>query len=76
MQGDEKLLDAFGVLADLQSRIVEKQTAANDGMTGLRQDMQEIRTDILQMRSAMQQIHQDFVKLALALSTVAKSPVK
>jgi hypothetical protein len=76
MQGDEKLLDAFGVLADLQSRIVEKQTAANDAMTGLRQDMQEIRTDILQMRSAMQQIHQDFVKLALALSTVAKSPVK
>jgi hypothetical protein len=76
MQGDEKLLDAFGVLADLQSRIVEKQTAANDGMTGLRQDMQEIRTDILQMRSAMQQIHQDFVKLALAISTVTKPPVK
>jgi hypothetical protein len=70
---DDKLLDAFGILVELQSRIVEKQTASFESLGDLRRDMQDLRTDILQMRTALQQIHQDFVKVAYLLSNPPKS---
>lgn len=68
MQPEEKLLDAFGILADLQNRSYEKSHIATETLFELRRDVQDIRTDMLQIRTALQQLHQDLVRVAFLLA--------
>jgi 3-dehydroquinate dehydratase len=73
MQPEEKLLDAFGVLADLQSRSFEKAHQTVETLGAVKRDIQEIRIDILQIRTALQQLHTDLVRVAYLLSETAQT---
>ncbi len=68
MQPEEKLLDAFGVLADLQNRSFEKAHQTTETLGNLKRDLQEIRIDMLQIRTALQQLHTDLVRVAYLLT--------
>ncbi|MCS6988138.1 MAG: hypothetical protein NZM06_01330 [Chloroherpetonaceae bacterium] len=72
MQPEDKLLDAFGILADLQQRAYEKAHAITETIGDLRRDVQEIRIDMLQIRTALQQLHSDFVRVAYLLAEQAE----
>jgi 3-dehydroquinate dehydratase len=73
MQPEEKLLDAFGVLADLQNRSFEKAHQTAETLSSVRQDLQEIRIDMLQIRTALQQLHTDLVRVAYLLAENAQT---
>ncbi len=73
MQPEEKLLDAFGVLADLQSRSFEKAHKTAETLGEVKQGLQEIRIDILQIRTALQQLHTDLVRVAYLLAENAQA---
>jgi 3-dehydroquinate dehydratase len=73
MQPEEKLLDAFGVLADLQSRSFEKAHQSTETLGEVKRDLQEIRIDILQIRTALQQLHTDLVRVAYLLAENAQA---
>lgn len=72
MQPEEKLLDALGILADLQSRIYDNARATTEAISEARRDAQEIRTDMLQIRTALQQLHADLVRIAYLLAEEAE----
>lgn len=72
-QPEEKLLDAFGVLADLQNRAFEKAHQTTETLGDVKRDLQEIRIDMLQIRTALQQLHTDLVRVASLLAETAKA---
>ncbi len=72
MHPEEKLLDAFGILTDLQNRSFEKAHQTAETLGTLKRDLQELRTDMLQIRIALQQLHTDLVQVAYLLSQNVK----
>ncbi|MGQ9805439.1 MAG: hypothetical protein ACUVRP_05105 [Chlorobiales bacterium] len=73
MQPEEKLLDAFGILADLQSRSFEKTHQTAEILGEVKRDLQETRIDMLQIRTALQQLHTDLVRVAYLLAEQAQT---
>ncbi len=73
MQPEEKLLDAFGILADLQNRSFEKAHQTAETLGEVKHDLQEIRIDMLQIRTALQQLHTDLVRVAYLLAENAQA---
>ncbi len=76
MQPEEKLLDAFGILADLQNRVFEKTHQTAETLGDVKRDLQEIRIDMLQIRTALQQLHSDLVRVAYLLAENAQADSK
>lgn len=76
MQPEEKLLDAFGILADLQNRSFEKAHQTAETLSEVKGDLQEIRIDMLQIRTALQQLHSDLVRVAYLLAENAQADSK
>lgn len=76
MQPEEKLLDAFGILADLQNRSFEKAYQTAETLREVKGDLQEIRIDVLQIRTALQQLHSDLVRIAYLLAENAQADSK
>lgn len=76
MQPEEKLLDAFGVLTDLQNRSFEKAHQTTETLGEVKRDLQEIRIDMLQIRTALQQLHTDLVRVAYLLAENAQDDSK
>ncbi|MFN3345375.1 MAG: hypothetical protein ACK4XY_04465 [Chloroherpetonaceae bacterium] len=73
MHPEEKLLDAFGILADLQNRSFEKAHQTTETLGNVKRDLQEIRIDMLQIRTALQQLHSDLVRVAYLLAENAQA---
>jgi 3-dehydroquinate dehydratase len=76
MQPEEKLLDAFSILADLQNRSFEKAHQTAETLGEFKSDLQEIRIDMLQIRTALQQLHSDLVRVAYLLAENAQADSK
>jgi hypothetical protein len=65
----DKLIDILSVFADLQNNTLREMDNALLEQTRYRSEVQEFRTDLIQIRAEFQSLHNDVSKIAMILST-------
>jgi outer membrane murein-binding lipoprotein Lpp len=65
---DEKIFAVLSIMTDVQNKLLTGQGETKDGVHKLSSDVQDIRTEMLQLRAEVQQLHHDLVRIAEILT--------